>query len=239
MGKRIIAVIFLLIITNMYSQNEGKIRYNLVISQDFSKNELYNKYVNLANSGANNLSFILEYKNNLSKFYIEDKLTNNDKNAKIAIAMTDYDNVIYCNSTNDTIIYHNRNENIFKKEEFLIIEKKKIDWKITNESKIIQNFLSYKAVSENTYYEGENKFSKKIVAWFCPEFPLKIGPMGFNGLSGLILELSIDNVVFGVNEINFNLKINEIKLPSTGEKISREKYIETILSRREKRFVDK
>jgi len=63
--------------------------------------------------------------------------------------------------------------------------------------------------------------------------------MGFNGLSGLILELSIDNVVFGVNEINFNLKINEIKLPSTGEKISREKYIETILSRREKRFVDK
>ena len=48
MEKRIIAVIFLLIITNMYSQNEGKIRYNLVISQDFSKNELYNKYVNLA-----------------------------------------------------------------------------------------------------------------------------------------------------------------------------------------------
>ena len=64
-------------------------------------------------------------------------------------------------------------------------------WTLTNETKMIQNFKCFKAISPVFTDGQENKNAAlQITAWYCPEIPSKFGPVGFGDLPGLILELN-------------------------------------------------
>src|SRR6218665_698056 len=67
------------------------------------------------------------------------------------------------------------------KRGFIVIDDNlKYNWKITSETKKIQNYTCYKAT---TSFRGNN-----FEAWFTPDIPLNIGPWKWYGLPGLILE---------------------------------------------------
>lgn len=68
------------------------------------------------------------------------------------------------------------------KRKFLINDELNYSWKITNETKQIQNFTCYKAT---TSFRG-NTFE----AWFTPDIPINAGPWKWYGLPGLIVEAS-------------------------------------------------
>lgn len=57
-----------------------------------------------------------------------------------------------------------------------------IDWEIQPEKKEILGFSAQKAIGS---FAGRN-----YVAWFAPQLPFSDGPYKFNGLPGLILEIS-------------------------------------------------
>ena len=59
---------------------------------------------------------------------------------------------------------------------------KTVDWEIQQDSKEI---LGYKVQKATGFFAGRN-----YVAWFAPELPFSDGPYKFNGLPGLILEIS-------------------------------------------------
>ena len=56
------------------------------------------------------------------------------------------------------------------------------DWKIENQTKLIEGYKVQKAA---TSFAGRD-----YVAWFTPEIPISDGPYKFNGLPGLILEIA-------------------------------------------------
>ncbi|MBF4464549.1 GLPGLI family protein [Flavobacterium sp. LC2016-12] len=64
----------------------------------------------------------------------------------------------------------------------------KINWKLINETKKIGNFTCKKA---STFFRGRN-----YTAWYNPEIAVPFGPWKFQGLPGLILEVSDDKKMY-------------------------------------------
>ena len=84
--------------------------------------------------------------------------------------------------------YYNGKSNFYFQDNFadqiLLVKEDDFnwDWKITNKTKKIGNFLCYKAT---TNFRG-----RKYTAWFTKQVPVSFGPWKFNGLPGLILEIT-------------------------------------------------
>lgn len=63
-------------------------------------------------------------------------------------------------------------------------------WNITEESKMIDKYKCYKAtLKKQVLSKDGGTVLKDITAYFSPELPLSLGPLGYCGLPGLILEL--------------------------------------------------
>ena len=96
------------------------------------------------------------------------------------------------------------------------IEGKTKEWLISEETKILNGYTCYRA---------ELKSNKKITAWFTPEITVKHGPKGFNGLPGLVLELTRGRFSWVVDEIDFEYsEFDEIREPIGGELLSEDEY---------------
>lgn len=71
-------------------------------------------------------------------------------------------------------------------------------WIITNQSKKIAGYVCYKATSKKIEKSFINDSFNEIYyeAWFTPEIPVPFGPDGIDGLPGLVLASSINNLKF-------------------------------------------
>lgn len=76
----------------------------------------------------------------------------------------------------------------------------KIDWSLKTDIKTVDGIKLQKAT---TKFGGRN-----WVAWFAPSIPYQVGPYKFNGLPGLIIELSDDKEQYIFKFVK-NKKINE------------------------------
>ncbi|MDF2934426.1 MAG: hypothetical protein K0R36_3757 [Chryseobacterium sp.] len=79
----------------------------------------------------------------------------------------------------------------------------KIDWKISSETKKVQNYTLQKATAK---FGG-----RKWTAWFNKEIPINEGPFKFRGLPGLIFEIQDDKKNFIYNLVK-SQKIKGIPL---------------------------
>ena len=142
-------------------------------------------------------------------------------------------------------LYKNTKTKTFTKKEETFGKKilikdtiEKIDWKISNETKMIGKYLCIKATAIKMIddYEKGNDLSKlpkkkeqqkelPIIAWYTPEIPVSNGPEYYGGLPGLILELHEDKMHFVCNKIIFNpKKIIKIVAPTKGKVMSQKEY---------------
>jgi GLPGLI family protein len=105
-------------------------------------------------------------------------------------------------------------------------------WEITTETKVINGYKCYKAIS--TKEDINNPFKNRkltfnIIAWFTPEIPSAFGPQGLDGLPGLVLEGSLNGKkYFYATKIEFNIDNLNIEKPK-GENISESEYEKIIL----------
>ena len=108
------------------------------------------------------------------------------------------------------------NQPIFS-EVFLIQDELPLQkWKISKEMKQIQSFLCRKAV---TTFRG-----RRYVAWYTEDIPLPGGPWKFDGLPGLILEVSSVDGVLSIHADQ--LRRVEEKLPEvTKIEYSNDEYL--------------
>ena len=124
---------------------------------------------------------------------------------------------------------------------FLVTENlENAKWKMSGESKKIGQYTCYKAtytkqVEEKVFSfgswnqtNGTNQAKKpkkmrdvEVVAWFTPEIPVSSGPSWYQGLPGLILEVSDDDTTILCTKIVMNPKEKtKIKRPKKGKVIS-------------------
>src|SRR5690554_4169358 len=96
------------------------------------------------------------------------------------------------------------------------------EWKVTNETKQIQGYTCFKAITKIKM--KDNSF-KELEAWFTPDIPFQFGPMNFAGLPGIILEMEYRYYIFYADKLEFSGKVNQIKRPNKGELYTSEDYI--------------
>lgn len=88
------------------------------------------------------------------------------------------------------------------------------NWKLHSETKTIKDYNTQKAT---TTYAGRD-----YTAWFTKDIPISDGPFKFNGLPGLILEISDSE-----NHYNYKIKSFEKLKPSVDFEINLKQYVST------------
>lgn len=112
---------------------------------------------------------------------------------------------------------------------------RKLDWKLTGESKTILNYKAFKATAQRigtrmqmSMENGEMKRQQvpdtaAIIAWFTSDIPVSSGPGTYQGqLPGLILEVEENNgqTVFKAIEVSPKVSVSKIKEPKDGKKMT-------------------
>jgi GLPGLI family protein len=145
--------------------------------------------------------FSLHIADKKSIFMFDKEKSNLDalKDNSFVLSLYNYFGNIY--NVNDSIYPNIKllGKNIYKKSP------KISHWVLHQESKLIGSYLCYKATNTKVV-DGQNGkiFNHPVIAWFCPEIPLQFGPIGYGNLPGLIIELQVRNVVYGVSHIDYN-----------------------------------
>lgn len=110
----------------------------------------------------------------------------------------------------------------------------KLQWKMSEETKPILNFIAHKATATTvnqrprmTMENGEMKREMisdtvKVIAWYTTSVPVSAGPNYTGQLPGLILELDVNNGQTVTKAIEFSPKVaaNKIKEPKDGKKLT-------------------
>ncbi|UQD55255.1 GLPGLI family protein [Flavobacterium sp. K5-23] len=229
--KKLKILFFYIALTTMlgcYSQAlSGKVIYKIQLvgyGEDNKKsefNELNAATIEIANKQTVTLSFNNEKSSSVLDSYLitEDGDRSLRKFARsMAFIVTNGSDYFYDKSTN-TAIERIENGQLINKPH------KKLEWEITTESKMIGDYLCYKAIYLFKFVNraGENR-NRPITTWFAPSLPYSYGPKYFNGLPGLILEVQDLETTFYATSIHISQdKELQIDFPK-GKTIPKEEY---------------
>jgi GLPGLI family protein len=159
--------------------------------------------------------FILEFDKNQSVNYQKEIVSPDLKYS--------YRNAFYYQNKSESLYLRTEDDAMFGK--ITITDSIKSTWKLTNETKLINNILCYKATQEAQDYRGSDWGRKyKVVTWYAPEISAPFGLFEYGGLPGLILELQIRNVTYGADKIVLKpMKNSKLKRPKKQGKVMTEK----------------
>lgn len=193
---------------NLLAQNDKlNVKYDVIIGDDdkISKDNIISVYHKSASENAKYLSFTLSVNDLETYFYVNNTIEDSSSGGiAFAKAFSGFTSTTY-SELNSPYYYQSFDESILGK---YVLQKVKIkyNWRLTTETKDISGFLCYKATFEdvvtNLLSGKESKFL--VTAWYAPQIPISSGPLFYNGLPGLILELDRRGVVFGAKQIEFN-----------------------------------
>jgi GLPGLI family protein len=96
-------------------------------------------------------------------------------------------------------------------------------WKVTGQQKKI---LDYPCISA-TFTDSLMGRARLVTAWFAPTIPVALGPQGYGGLPGMILEVDFDGgrSVITASEVKLQKPAEgSIKVPEKGKKVTRAEY---------------
>lgn len=205
MKKYIIGMVLLFTFWNSKSQNVA-ISYGLVIEKEeglFANNASLKYLLDQSIIEAKNLNFSLIINESGSKFYHDKALSSALVNSQLfTLGMAHYNGMIYDLKNKFLLQMDLLGEHIFKEEA------KNYNWTLTTETKLIDNYICYKATNFYVVISGEKVFKHPVIAWYCPKLPYPYGPNGYGNLPGLILELRVRNTVYGAKNIDLNTNLS-------------------------------
>ncbi len=178
----------------------GEIEYGLGISafDGLEKTTRLKDSYGKAMESAKYLKFSLLFDKELSFFKLNESMGLDDNGYFYAKLFSGFKGEVYQNKSGSLSV-------VGGSFGTFIVQKEANQWVLSNETKEIEGFLCYKATSENVVKNSEGVFRYPVIAWYCPKIPLSYGPNGYGGLPGLILELQVRNILYGVEKINLNL----------------------------------
>jgi len=234
---RLVLVVFIISFTSVNGQKmTSKVIYKkksntkIDTKKQNTSDGIFAKHIS---SKMNNLKYTLKFNSNESIFSETSKMTLDEDNNSLAIKLSKLlggGSGVYYTSRKLNKTYHQKE---FQSEVFLIEQDIISDWKLTQEKKIIGKFICFKATKNDTYVGSSgNLIKKKITAWYTPEITYSYGPLKYNGLPGLILEIENDKAIFYVTKIDLYKKdmVEIIKKPKKGIKITQKKYDSIVIN---------
>lgn len=228
MANKLIIIFYLFLSAICFSQVRKKLTvdYTLYISDQIGVTDSQNSQILkgiVKESG--NVYFRLYINDTISYFVENNGISSSNLSTQLAINKSKYSTPIYFNSDKTFIFNNNPNFIFFHKNEFLIRKEQIKNWNITKEKKIIDGKSCYKATTRDYFYNNKSaKIEYEVTAWFCPQIPLNFGPVYYNDLPGLILEISYLNVTLVATKISLELEDKKIIKPYGMNKISIDEY---------------
>ncbi|MFC6098397.1 GLPGLI family protein [Flavobacterium qiangtangense] len=207
-----------------FSQYSGTAEYRAIIGKDslFQSQEILKDIYSDAMDNSSKLTFLLKFNGSESLFSLKQQII--AENIDFALSLVDFENPIYTNNFTFEKIYTSDDN------EYLITDSLKTDWKLTSETKVIDNYVCYKATSEHIVANLKGTFNFPVTVWYCPALPYSFGPAGYGKLPGLIVEYQRRNFVYGLTKLTIDKdKTIALKKPSKGTKISSKEYNAKIL----------
>ena len=145
-----------------------------------------------------------------------------------------------------------QDQEFFGKQFLIKDELPNLDWKMTNESKKIGEYMCLKATAKRTVPNvGPGNFRRRpnadgqmeepaptkeveVEAWYTLQIPINQGPGDYWGLPGLILEVTVDRTTLYCSKIVMNpAEKVAIEAPSKGKEISRADYDDLVKKKME------
>ncbi|KIA99993.1 hypothetical protein OA93_04080 [Flavobacterium sp. KMS] len=207
-------ILFFFFSIGLTAQNLAKVNYIVMPTNgSIEKNETIMK-MSVSFNGVDEALKKLEYEllvsNNRSYFHLISSLDFNERATRLARSLAGRKEYYRDNNKNELIEVVD-----FWGESFNVLADVNKEWELVNETKLINGYKCYKAITERKIWLKKIDNFAKVIAWYCPSIPMNYGPKGFGGLPGLILELQDDKIIYLASkiEIDEKLKINigEIK----------------------------
>jgi GLPGLI family protein len=216
MKKSIILLLFTLV---SYAHSSGTVKYTQfcnLVAEDGASAFLKDIYAK-ANNYSGELNFELKFDSIKSTFVF---LGEKSKDVGLIAALSfgkfsenyfDRKNQKYFKNNSTNFIF-------FEPKEFLITNDLKTNWELINETKVIENKTCYKAKCVDIASDKRNQPKFEVIAWYCPEIPVQLGPLIYGGLPGLILELNFNEFTYVAQKINFEKLKDFNTVKPTGQK---------------------
>lgn len=227
--KKKLLILFLISSFLGFSQKSElvtKVVYKYIIkdSENSKNDDFYSKLSDELDQMRVNLVF---NKDNGAYYFIEDHSKKNNQYYGLATSLIAR-NYTYNFKTNTSTIFQKWLTNNYYYTESL----NNIEWTLLPEKKEINNLDCYKAVSvikENKTNEFGKVYVKKtpVIAWYAPSLKCNVGPEGYNGLPGVVIELFTGYGTYITESINLNYTVDSKVLigPNNYEKISKKEFI--------------
>lgn len=168
------------------------------------------------------------------------------QSGKIQITISGGNDIMYRNIADKKFV----NQKEFMGKFFLVKDSLKLqDWKLESETKMIGSYNAYKATSTrevkvkefNTIDNETIETTKQVTttAWYTPEIPVSIGPSGYWGLPGLILEVQDGKEIILCTEIVINPSEEfTIEVPSKGKVVTQDEF-NTIQEKKNEEWIER
>lgn len=224
---------FIIFYNYSFSQNTGKAYYQKISKNSFDGfNE---KNGTSVNDVINSMKFELAFNDSIASYkeISELNISKNSHSAKMATVFSGYQGPYYFNLVLRTA-YRKRGKYLISKPLNSFY-----NWTLLNDTININGLKCYKATTVIHLQGRRGAIEREITAWYTPEININLGPDGFTGLPGLIIQLEQQNIVTRLSQINFTDNKAIINIPSDGRKMTEEEfaiYTKDLVENREKYY---
>ena len=177
---------------------------------EYKKFEEYAEYDKVINS---KIEYELKFNESKSTFKT---IENEDDKGIIAIRKKAFG--IYYKDSIANVLFINRR---FKDYKVILTP---IDWKIQQEQKEILGYNCRKATGYKICPKTNDTLSWKYEAWYSEDIKIKHGPLGTEGLPGLVLQLDYSGYHLKAKSLKFEQKVNILRPGTKFETIKENKF---------------
>jgi GLPGLI family protein len=237
--RNILSAFICLLLVNALEaqQKEGTVVYERVMQMQIRIDD--NDHMEQMMPKSRTDKFELNFGNNQSlwKHVDEDNSADEMNNGGMQIRMIGpgQDDITFCNFDAGRKI---EQRSMFDKKFIVADSIRKLNWKITGDTKTILGHLCQQATAQRygkrTMMNMDNgKLERKeindttnMVAWFTTDIPVSAGPEVQGQLPGLILALDMNDgrMVYKALEISLKVNLASIKEPAKGKKVTPEEF---------------
>lgn len=231
MNKTIFTLLlFFFINVIAFAQQSGKAYYTVKTTSSYNKSldsidkiSEHNPLKNLAAS-ISELNFVLSFNGNLALFEEDFSLVSEHKSSiskSLSKILVGSSGPIFYQLDNKMLIFQNDiGGSVFLIERPLDHYK----WELSKRSMTINNLKCYKATTVEVKDTRRGQIKEPITAWYTTDINIPIGPAGYAGLPGLIIQVERGNYVYTLHKIEFTDRVKPITLPTKGKKMSQKEF---------------